>query len=54
MRIDLSGNVGTGRRAIFELGLVGLLGLGLGLRAWGIVTIDITLRHAYELHTGRI
>ena len=46
MRTGLSGNVGTGCRAIFELG-VGL-GLGLGLRAKGITTIAITLRYAYE------
>ena len=50
-----SGNVGTRRRVIVELGLgLGLVLLGLGLRAKGIITIAITLRPAYKLHTSRI
>ena len=39
---------------IIELGLGLGLGLGLELRAKGIITIAITLRPAYKLHTSRI
>ena len=47
--------MGTRRRVIFELGLgLGLGLLGLELRAKSIITIAITLRHAYKRHMSLI